>query len=228
MCVRSALCSACCMAAVALSVAEMEGATEDKQPGEGASTTLSMEAELSEERGDLTSAGEQDKHTGKNGETEKVKGGQEDVTPGVDLSSINAMMSTVMNAGQLNGGGNSASSTPTKTPTKSPAVNRTGRKNQEAKEESPAFICPLCEKNCLTQHQLTMHIRQHNADNGGTDHSCSICGKALSSASSLDRHMLVHSGERPYKCSVCGQTFTTNGNMHRSERSPHTPMPSHF
>lgn len=29
--------------------------------------------------------------------------------------------------------------------------------------------------------------------------------------------MLVHSGERPYKCSVCGQTFTTNGNMHRSE-----------
>lgn len=33
--------------------------------------------------------------------------------------------------------------------------------------------------------------------------------------SSLDRHMLVHSGERPYKCTVCGQSFTTNGNMHR-------------
>ncbi|KAK5850337.1 hypothetical protein PBY51_014594 [Eleginops maclovinus] len=60
-----------------------------------------------------------------------------------------------------------------------------------------------------------MHIRQHNADAGTVDHSCSICGKCLSSASSLDRHMLVHSGERPYKCNVCGQTFTTNGNMHR-------------
>ena len=56
---------------------------------------------------------------------------------------------------------------------------------------------------------------QHNADTGATDHSCSICGKCLSSASSLDRHMLVHSGERPYKCNICGQTFTTNGNMHR-------------
>ncbi|XP_006253879.1 ras-responsive element-binding protein 1 isoform X2 [Rattus norvegicus] len=60
-----------------------------------------------------------------------------------------------------------------------------------------------------------MHIRQHNTDTGGADHSCSICGKSLSSASSLDRHMLVHSGERPYKCTVCGQSFTTNGNMHR-------------
>ncbi|XP_029098526.1 ras-responsive element-binding protein 1 isoform X3 [Monodon monoceros] len=85
----------------------------------------------------------------------------------------------------------------------------------ETKEEKSSYNCPLCEKICTTQHQLTMHIRQHNTDTGGADHSCSICGKSLSSASSLDRHMLVHSGERPYKCSVCGQSFTTNGNMHR-------------
>ncbi|MGH0119297.1 UNVERIFIED_CONTAM: hypothetical protein FKN15_025768 [Acipenser sinensis] len=132
---------------------------------------------------------------------------------GVDLSSINAMMSTVMGVGKIDGNNNNS---PLKTPTKSPGPNRTGRRNQEAKEEKSLFICPLCEKNCMTQHQLTMHIRQHNSDSGDADHSCSICGKSLSSASSLDRHMLVHSGERPYKCSVCGQTFTTNGNMHRS------------
>uniref|UniRef100_A0A667IDM0 Ras-responsive element-binding protein 1 n=1 Tax=Lynx canadensis TaxID=61383 RepID=A0A667IDM0_LYNCA len=94
-------------------------------------------------------------------------------------------------------------------------VYQLGQKMEETKEEKSSYNCPLCEKICTTQHQLTMHIRQHNTDTGGADHSCSICGKSLSSASSLDRHMLVHSGERPYKCTVCGQSFTTNGNMHR-------------
>ncbi|XP_019125612.1 ras-responsive element-binding protein 1 isoform X2 [Larimichthys crocea] len=151
---------------------------------------------------------------------------------GGDLSSINAMMSAVMSAaGTINGGdregsgvtsaNSSAGPSPSPSPSKSLSAamrappGRNARRNQDTKDDSSAFICPLCDKNCQTQHQLTMHIRQHNADTGATDHSCSICGKCLSSASSLDRHMLVHSGERPYKCNICGQTFTTNGNMHR-------------
>ncbi|XP_060044725.1 ras-responsive element-binding protein 1 isoform X2 [Erinaceus europaeus] len=132
---------------------------------------------------------------------------------GSDLSSVSTMMSAVMGVSKVaeNGG-----SPPTiKCPSKPPGPNRIGRRNQETKEEKSSYNCPLCEKICTTQHQLTMHIRQHNTDTGGVDHSCSICGKSLSSASSLDRHMLVHSGERPYKCTVCGQSFTTNGNMHR-------------
>ncbi|XP_051556635.1 ras-responsive element-binding protein 1 isoform X3 [Myxocyprinus asiaticus] len=137
------------------------------------------------------------------------------VRPEEELSSINSMMSTVMNVGQINGVDSDSTKASPKTTSKSTSISRTGRRNQEVKEDHSNFICPLCNKNCMTQHQLTMHIRQHNTDSGGTDHSCSICGKALSSASSLDRHMLVHSGERPYTCVVCGQTFTTNGNMHR-------------
>ncbi|XP_026367228.1 ras-responsive element-binding protein 1 isoform X3 [Ursus arctos] len=132
---------------------------------------------------------------------------------GSDLSSVNTMMSAVMSVGKVAENGGSPQST--KSPTKPPGPNRIGRRNQETKEEKSSYNCPLCEKICSTQHQLTMHIRQHNTDTGGADHSCSICGKSLSSASSLDRHMLVHSGERPYKCTVCGQSFTTNGNMHR-------------
>lgn len=47
---------------------------------------------------------------------------------------------------------------------------------------------------------------------------CGLCGKQLSSNSSLDRHLLVHSGERPFRCHICGTHFTTNGNMHRHIR----------
>uniref|UniRef100_W5L7F6 Ras-responsive element-binding protein 1 n=1 Tax=Astyanax mexicanus TaxID=7994 RepID=W5L7F6_ASTMX len=148
------------------------------------------------------------KENGMEEEKEKEEDEQED---GGEEGEEESCANNEIKTGKMNGAPSNAS---VKTPSKSPSANRTGRRSQELKDRS-TFICPLCDKNCQTQHQLTMHIRQHNTDSGGTDHSCSICGKALSSASSLDRHMLVHSGERPYKCSVCAQTFTTNGNMHR-------------
>ncbi|NXD13698.1 RREB1 protein, partial [Nothocercus nigrocapillus] len=193
----------------------LEGAAEEEaeEPDAAKHTTLSEETS-DQDLESLSQPGE------KNEEKQleslncyRVSPSSPNSLDGTDLSSIDAMMSAVMNVGKIaENGGNPQN---VKSPSKSPAPSRIGRRNQETKEEKSSYTCPLCEKICTTQHQLTMHIRQHNTDTGGTDHSCSICGKSLSSASSLDRHMLVHSGERPYKCSVCGQSFTTNGNMHR-------------
>ncbi|XP_052132840.1 zinc finger protein 436-like, partial [Frankliniella occidentalis] len=36
---------------------------------------------------------------------------------------------------------------------------------------------------------------------------CDVCGKTLSGSNSLKRHLMVHSGERPYPCNVCPKTF---------------------
>ena len=91
------------------------------------------------------------------------------------------------------------------------------------------YKCPLCQETMGTQKEFTQHIRAHNEVKPSPDpndptgqskvYYCCMCRKMLSSFSSLDRHMLVHSGERPFSCEKCGQTFTTNGNMHRHKRT---------
>lgn len=85
------------------------------------------------------------------------------------------------------------------------------------------FFCPICKTMLTSQHDFTLHIRSHNNDDEVHDDDkgfvCRICKKSLSSSSSLDRHVLVHSGERPFSCKYCGDTFTTNGNMHRHVRT---------
>ncbi|KAK2901043.1 hypothetical protein Q8A67_009158 [Cirrhinus molitorella] len=200
---------------------EMESASPEKTASNGVSAAdVNQQSHLSEEAVNNQSSTHTPEPVEEADCDGKDKPEHEDEDEGgvrteEELSSINSMMSTVMNVGQINGVDSEPTKISPRNATKSPSVSRTGRRNQEVKDERSSFICPLCNKNCMTQHQLTMHIRQHNTDSGGTDHSCSICGKALSSASSLDRHMLVHSGERPYTCVICSQTFTTNGNMHR-------------
>lgn len=42
---------------------------------------------------------------------------------------------------------------------------------------------------------------------------CSVCGKNFTTAQSLDTHMRIHTGERPYRCEQCGKRFTQSGHL---------------
>ena len=56
-------------------------------------------------------------------------------------------------------------------------------------------------------HQNTEFLYATQAQESQTWH-CEVCQKAFASRSNLNRHFLIHTGEKRYKCSICGKAFT--------------------
>ncbi|GIX80205.1 ras-responsive element-binding protein 1 [Caerostris darwini] len=89
--------------------------------------------------------------------------------------------------------------------------------NEMDDENMKKIYCLHCLAIVDSVAALTIHMKQHSISTNKIN-KCLICLRYLSSDSSLDRHMLTHSGERPYKCKHCNMAFTTNGNMNRHQR----------
>ncbi|XP_001357834.2 zinc finger and SCAN domain-containing protein 12 [Drosophila pseudoobscura] len=73
------------------------------------------------------------------------------------------------------------------------------------------FQCQMCPTAFPTEKLLTRHHNAHikNLKNGkGGSLQCPICELQLSCASSLKRHMIIHTGLKPYKCDSCDLSFS--------------------
>uniref|UniRef100_A0A8C6A3K0 Zinc finger protein 770 n=2 Tax=Marmota marmota marmota TaxID=9994 RepID=A0A8C6A3K0_MARMA len=88
---------------------------------------------------------------------------------------------------------------------------------KEGKTESEDFILGThCRNrqpylsNALLESEQSHHCYSYSGQperNDGLLYPCSVCCKSFRSPSKLERHYLIHAGQKPFECSVCGKTF---------------------
>ncbi|XP_026467976.1 putative zinc finger protein 833 [Ctenocephalides felis] len=72
-----------------------------------------------------------------------------------------------------------------------------------------------------TTNKLKPFATKHNLNrheiihSGERPHECKICNKRFSRSSSLRQHSLIHTGERPHICELCNKKFNKKSNLNQ-------------
>lgn len=83
-----------------------------------------------------------------------------------------------------------------------------------------SYMCRFCAKQFVSIRDMQLHVLQHSRGNAPLN--CAICNKSYRTPSKLQRHVRVHSGERPYICNLCGRRFTRSDHL-KQHMKVHSP-----
>ncbi|XP_071758323.2 uncharacterized protein LOC139914034 [Centroberyx gerrardi] len=85
------------------------------------------------------------------------------------------------------------------------------------------FECDKCTGSFETEQDLQRHKcntrGQPKMAQSVAKYHCDICFKKFVSPSKLERHYLIHTGQRPFRCDVCGKTFTQLAHVRTHQRT---------
>lgn len=74
------------------------------------------------------------------------------------------------------------------------------------------YTCNICQEKFNTKFRYTSHMILHNPDYT-TTFKCPQCPKIYLKQSLLDRHILIHTGDKPFKCKICDYSARVKENL---------------
>ncbi|XP_063768993.1 zinc finger protein 888-like [Eleginops maclovinus] len=89
--------------------------------------------------------------------------------------------------------------------------------------EQRPYGCDFCSRSFRRLSHLKRHREVVHANGARAPQSfvCHICGKDKKCRSQLQRHVIIHTGERPYGCDLCSARFNRSGNLQQHRKRMH-------